>query len=222
MRSRMVIYLIQITVVFLLSGCTNSQATVKYQPGDKNVEAGQSLQWTFDSDRVGGLPIGAQVFSGNWAVRAESDTPSLPYALCQTGTDLYPALSLSDKIFTDVVVSTRFKPVSGSTDRAAGIIFRIQDKDNYYILRANALEDNVIVFKYVGGRRSEIKEGLFKVPSGKWQELRVEVKENTIRGYLGDNLVVETHDNTFKAGKIGLWTKADSVTCFDNVKATAK
>jgi hypothetical protein len=222
MKLNMVFYIIQITVVFLLFGCTNSQATVKYQPGDKNVKAGQTLQWTFDTDRVGGLPAGAQVFSGNWAVRAESDTPSPPNALCQTGTDLYPALTLSDKIFADVVVSTRFKPVSGTTDRAAGIIFRIQDKDNYYILRANALEDNVNIYKYTGGSRHEIKGGSAKVPSGQWQELRVEVKGNAIRGLLDGKLVVETHDDTFKAGRIGLWTKADSVTCFDDVKATAK
>lgn len=218
----MIVYIIQISAVFLLSGCTNSQATVKYQPGNRNVEAGQTLQWTFDTDRIGGLPIGAQVFSGHWAVRADTDAPSLPKAFCQTGTAQYPALSLSDKVFADVVISTIFKPISGSEDRAAGIIFRIQDKDNFYILRANALEDNVNIYKYVGGSRHEIQGGSAKVPSGQWRELRVEVKGNAIRGYLDGKLVVETHDDTFKAGKIGLWTKADSVTCFDNVKATAQ
>ncbi len=222
MKSRMIVYIIQITAVFLLSGCTNSQATVKYQPGDKNVEAGQTLQWSFDTDQVGGLPSGVQLFSGKWEVRTETDAPSPPKAFCQTGTAQYPALSLSDKVFADVVISTNFKPISGSEDRAAGIIFRIQDKDNFYILRANALEDNVNIYKYVGGSRHEIKGGSAKVPSGQWEELRVEVKGNAIRGFLDGKLVVETHDDTFKAGKVGLWTKADSVTCFDNVKATAK
>lgn len=222
MKSRMIVYIIQITAVFLLSGCTNSQATVKYQPGDKNVEAGQTLQWSFETDQVGGLPSDVQLFSGKWEVRTETDAPSPPKAFCQTGTAQYPALSLSDKVFADVVISTNFKPVSGSEDRAAGIIFRIQDKDNFYILRANALEDNVNIYKYVGGSRHEIKGGSAKVPSGQWQELRVEVKGNAIRGFLDGKLVVETHDDTFKAGKVGLWTKADSVTCFDNVNATAK
>jgi len=222
MKSRMIVYIIQITAVFLLSGCTNSQATVKYQPGDKNVEAGQTLQWSFETDQVGGLPSDVQLFSGKWEVRTETDAPSPPKAFCQTGTAQYPALSLSDKVFADVVISTNFKPISGSEDRAAGIIFRIQDKDNFYILRANALEDNVNIYKYVGGSRHEIKGGSAKVPSGQWQELRVEVKGNAIRGFLDGKLVVETHDDTFKAGKVGLWTKADSVTCFDNVNATAK
>ncbi|EKD59098.1 MAG: hypothetical protein ACD_55C00164G0001 [uncultured bacterium] len=78
------------------------------------------------------------------------------------------------------------------------------------------------IYKYVAGSRHTLNEGSAKVVSGKWQELRVEAKGNDIRGYLNGKLVVETRDDTFKAGKIGLWTKADSVTCFDDVKATAQ
>ncbi len=222
MRTKVVRHLIQIIVVFILSGCTKSQATVKYQPGDKNVTTGQTLQWTFDSDPVGGLPAGAHLFNGTWAVRKEAGAPTPSNALCQTGTARFPALSLSDKVFTDLIVTVRFKPISGNEDRAAGIIFRVQDKDNYYILRANALEDNVNIYKYAGGRRSAIKESSAKVPSGKWQELRVDVKGNSIRGFLNGKLVVEAHDDTYKAGKVGLWTKSDSQTCFDNVKVTAQ
>jgi hypothetical protein len=102
MKSKMVIYVTQIIVVFLLSVCTNSQATVKYQKGDKNVEAGQTLQWSFDSDPVGGLPAGTHAFSGKWELRAEADAPSRPNVLCQTGTEQYPALSFDDKIFTEI------------------------------------------------------------------------------------------------------------------------
>jgi Domain of Unknown Function (DUF1080) len=183
-------------------------------------KASQTTQWTFDKEQTGKFPAGATVFAGKWAVRAEADAPSSPNALCQTGNADYPALSLSDKIYSDVTIMTNFKPVSGNTDRAAGIIFRIQDKDNYYILRANALEDNVNIYKYVGGRRRAIQEGSAKVPSGTWQELRVEVKGNHIRGFLNGKKVVEATDDTFKSGKTGLWTKEDSVTCFDNVNIT--
>jgi hypothetical protein len=182
-----------------------------------NPSTNQSAQWTFDKDQVGKLPIGATVFKGNWAVRAETGTTSPPNSLCQTGKADYPALSLSETIYTDVTVTTRFKAISGKIDRAAGIFFRIQDKNNYYILRANALEDNVNIYKYVGGWRRAIQEGSVKVPSGTWQELRVEVKGNHIRGFLNGTQVVEATDDTFKSGKIGLWTKEDSVTCFDDV-----
>ncbi|HTG82296.1 MAG TPA: family 16 glycoside hydrolase [Geobacteraceae bacterium] len=180
--------------------------------------ASRTTQWTFDKDQTGKLPAGTTVFAGNWTVRAETDAPSSPNALCQTGYADYPALTLSDKVYSDVTVTTQFKPVSGNSDRAAGIIFRVQDKDNYYILRANALEDNVNIYKYVGGWRRVIQEGSAKVLSGSWQELRVEVRGNHIRGFLNGKQVVEATDDTFKAGKIGLWTKADSVTCFDNVQ----
>jgi Domain of Unknown Function (DUF1080) len=180
-------------------------------------------EWNFDADPVGGLPKGAIVFSGTWAVRAENDAPSAPNALCQTGNATFPALSLGDAVYSDFATSVSFKPISGNTDRAAGIIFRTQDKDNYYIVRANALENNVIIFKYVRGNRLTISEGAGKVATGQWQELGVEVSGNRIRGLVNGAAVVEATDDTFKtAGKIGLWTKADSVTCFDNVQVKAK
>jgi hypothetical protein len=174
------------------------------------------MHLNFDSDKVGGLPAGANAFSGKWAVHQESDAPSKPNALCQTGTAQYPALSVGDTPYTDATITVRFKPISGNEDRAAGIVFRIQDKDNYYIVRANALENNVNIYRYKGGRRSAIKEGTKQVASGQWQELRVEVKGNTIKGFLNGDLAVEATDSTFKSGKIGLWTKADSTTCFDD------
>jgi len=128
---------------------------------------------------------------------------------------------LTDVVFTNLAFSTRFKAIAGREDRAAGLIFRAQDKDNYYIVRANALEDNVNIFIYAGGVRRQLKEGSARVPSGQWQTLRVEAVGPRIRGFLNDRLVVETTDSTYKSGKIGLWTKADSVTCFSVVEAKA-
>lgn len=178
--------------------------------------ADSQVQWNFDNTQSGKLPAGAQIFTGTWAVRAEHGAPSAPNVLCQNGIADYPAIVLGSRVYSDVTVYTSFKPISGKEDMAAGIIFRVQDKDNYYILRANALEDNVILFKYVKGRRSSIKEGNIKVAKGVWQELRVEAKDSHILGYLNGTLIVDATDSTFKSGKLGLWTKADSQTCFDN------
>jgi Domain of Unknown Function (DUF1080) len=205
-------------VVFLIPG----QPTAKYQSSDRNAEAGEITEWNFDADSVGNLPSGVEAFSGKWAVRPEADAPSSPNVLCQTGTASFPALSLSDKVYTDVVVTIRFKPISGRTDQAAGIIFRVQDKDNYYILRANALEDNVNLYIYASGKRSSLKGSSAKVVSNVWQELRVEATGNHFRGFLNGQLVVEATDESYTAGKVGLWTKADSITCFDNVQVTAQ
>lgn len=138
MRNRLFL----ISALFAL-GCAKGQPVAKYQPGDLNVEAGQSTDWNFDGDPAGGLPAGAEVFSGSWQVRVEDDAPSKPNVLCQTGTTEFPAVCLSEKVYGDLVASVQFKPVSGSDDQAAGIIFRVQDRFNYYVLRANALENNV-------------------------------------------------------------------------------
>ncbi len=219
-RTGAILVCVGVAVALTLSVGNNGQAAAPSQPGAES-PPGRALRWTFESDPVGGLPRGAVVFSGTWAVRAEADAPSHPHALCQTGTAEFPALVLSEAVFTDVVLSARFKAVSGREDRAAGLIFRVQDKNNYYILRANALENNVNVYTYAHGRRHLLKEGSMPVPSGRWQALRAEVTGPRIRGFLNDRLAVEAIDNTYKTGTIGLWTKADSVTCFDDVDAKA-
>jgi hypothetical protein len=176
----------------------------------------------FDTVSTGQLPAGVQVFSGTWSVRAEKGTPTSPHALCQSAVADYPAIVLGDTVYSDGHVTTAFKTISGKEDQAAGIIFRVQDKDNYYILRANALEDNVILFKYVKGRRIAVKEGNIKVAKGAWQELMIMFEGSHILGYLNGKLVVNATDSTFKSGKVGLWTKADSQTCFDYVSVTAR
>lgn len=183
---------------------------------------GKTSEWNFDTEPVGGLPARATVFSGSWGVRAEAGAPSPPNALCQTGVAEFPALSLSEDIYTDATIEANFKPISGREDQAAGIIFRIQDRDNYYIVRANALEDNVNIYKFVHGRRIFIKGANAKVSSNRWQQLGVEVTRSRIRGSLNGQPMVEATEGTFRAGKIGLWTKADSVTCFNNVRVTTR
>lgn len=215
-------FLIGLAVVLLSIGCTRAQANPKFRAGDRMVPAGQSVGWNFDGESAGTLPSGTSVLGGTWEIRKEPDAPSATNVLCQTGMARYPAVALGNQSFTDLDASVRFKPISGREDRAAGIIFRVQDQDNYYILRANALEDNVNFYRYSGGSRSLIQEGSAKVETGKWQELRVEVRGETMRGYLNGTKVVEATDTSFKAGGVGLWTKADSVTCFDDLQVTAR
>jgi hypothetical protein len=205
-----------VVVLLSISAC-EGRPTIAFQSAAPS--PGGSTR-NFDSDSAGGLPAGAEVYAGSWVVRAEADAPSKPNALCQVGNAEFPAIALDTGVYGDVTVTVRFKPISGKVDQAAGVIARIQDKDNFYILRANALETNVNLYKYAGGRRSGIKDGGTPVASGKWQELRLEVSGETLRGFLDDKLVVEAKDATYTAGRIGLWTKADSVTCFDDFIVT--
>lgn len=177
------------------------------------------VTWDFDGSER--LPEGAEVFAGQWVVRSEAGAPSRPNALCQVGNAQFPAILLPSMVYGDLTATARFKPISGREDQAAGIIFRVQGKDDYYILRANALEGNVNLYRYVGGARSVIKEAAAAVAVGTWYELRIEATGDRLRGFLDGKLVVESSDATFKAGRVGLWTKADSVSCFDDVTVTA-
>jgi len=203
-------------------GCDGTPL-VKYQVADKTAAAGQPADWSFDRDEVGKPPAGGEVFGGTWEVRAEADAPSKPNVLSQSATgEDFQAVRLGTAVYTDLTATVRFKPVSGKDDQAAGIIFRVQDKDNYYIARANALEDNVILFRYASGKRSTLKEGSAKVPSGQWQELKVEAEGNRFRAFLNGQQVVEATDDAYPAGGMGLWTKADSVTWFDDFRVVPK
>jgi len=195
---------------------------VRYQSEDIGSSA-EPMLWSFDDLAEGDMPDGSEVLSeirlGGWGVRPEADAPSVPNALCQTGMGEFPAMALGPAVLGDLVMTARFKPISGQVDQAAGLIFRIQDGGNYYILRANALEGNVNLYKYASGRRSLMKDGKAEVRSGEWQELRVDVASNHFTGFLNGRPVVEATDDAYPAGRIGLWTKADSVTCFDDVAA---
>ena len=208
-------------LVVAATACQGQAASIPSTPPLTTAALTPASKWSFDADPVGGLPAGAETFSGTWTVRAETDAPSPPNALCQTGNADFPALMLDARPYTDVVMVAKFKPISGSVDRAAGLIPRIADKGNYYILRANALEGNVNLYKYVDGRRSSLRNGQASVATGQWQELRLEVRGDTLRGFLNGQPVTQVNDGTFGGpGGVGLWTKADSQTCFDDVEVS--
>jgi Domain of Unknown Function (DUF1080) len=195
--------------------------------------AGQQLVYNFDSDSAGQLPQkfhSALTGSGRepkWTVMADSSAPSKPNIVAQTSTDKtdyrFPLIIADEGSFRDLDLSVRFKAVSGNIDRAGGLVFRLRDPNNYYIVRANAPENNYRLYHVVNGRRSQFAGANLKVTSGEWHELRVEVVGNKITCYYDGNKKIEATDDTFKdAGKIGLWTKADSVTYFDDLKVTAR
>ena len=160
-------------------------------------------------------------FSGSWGVRAEDDAPSPPHALCENGRSAFAALSLADAIYTDVALSARLKVIPGSASRTAGLLFRVQDKDNYYVLGVDTLENSIALSKYADGRLSGIRDSPASVRTDQWLQLGVEARGNRLQGFLNGQLVVDGIDDTYKSGKVGLWTKADSVACFDDVDAKA-
>ena len=202
-------------------GCGQGSPSSTSSSSNPTATAGSLSTFDFHAEKEGTTPPDAIIFSGQWQVQKEAGAPSPPNALCQVGSATYPAVQLGSIVYTDLMASVGFKPISGKSDQAAGIIFRIQDKNNFYILRANALENNVNLYKFSNGDRSTIKESSVPVKTGEWQTLRVEVKGTRIRGFLNDQMVLEADDSSFSAGYVGLWTKSDSVSCFDDFKITS-
>ena len=161
-----------------------------------------------------------------WTVESDETAPSKAKVLKQSGRATYPLLLKNDSSIKDGFVETRFKAVAGSQDRAAGIVWRAKDANNYYVTRANALEDNVVLYKTVNGVRSPLdivgRKGGYgtdiKVPANIWHSLRVDFKGSRFRVSYNGKQMFEVEDSTFAdAGKVGLWTKADSVTLFDQI-----
>lgn len=199
--------------------------------------ATSQLVLDFDTTEGGALPTDfSTALTGGggpvrWMVKEDASAPSGGKVLAQTSTDTtdyrFPLCVYEKLMARDIEVAVRFKAVSGSVDQAAGLVVRFQDKDNYYIVRANALENNVVLYKVKNGKRTDLKPigtGPFaygkkaSVPHGQWNELHLTVTGKRFDVALNGQHLFAVDDETFpQAGKVGLWTKADSVTYFDNL-----
>src|SRR5213594_3818542 len=176
----------------------------------------------FDDMKSGAAPAGwtaTQTGSGRakWSVEKDDSAPSKPNVLKQSGQATFPVCIKNDTNLKDGFVEVKFKPVSGKEDQAGGVIWRAKDANNYYIARANVLEDNVTIYDTVNGRRTERKRANMKVASNQWHTLRVDFQGGHFTVTFDGKKALEWDDATFKdAGRVGVWTKADSVTAFDD------
>ena len=118
--------------------------------------------------------------------------------------------------YTDVDASVRFKPISGSEDASGGIVFRFSDS-RYYVIRANALEDNFNLYYYDRGRHQIIGARVKAPVLGQWHKLRITAEGDHIKGWLNDQHLIDHHDSRFTSGRVGHWTKSDSITAFDDL-----
>jgi hypothetical protein len=138
------------------------------------------------------------------------------------GTDnRFPIAVADSPSYGDVSVSVRCKTVSGRVDQACGIVWRYRDEKNYYVARANALEHNVRFYYVENGRRREISGWNGRVRSGVWHQLRADMRGHHVEVYFDREKVIDAHDSRFSTpGKVGVWTKADSETLFDDLTAS--
>ncbi len=164
-----------------------------------------------------------------WVVKEDPTAPAGPKVVTQTTSDKtsyrFPICIYDAFTGKDPELSVSFKPISGRVDQAAGLVWRYRDANNYYVVRANALEDNVVLYKMEHGKRSDLKpKGAWffsygkdaPVPTQRWSTLRVTVRGQEFSVWLDGEHLFDVEDETFSgAGRVGLWTKADSVTAFD-------
>jgi hypothetical protein len=195
-----------------------------------------AIEMTFATDPVGRTPAGwtaTKTGTGDpkWTVEADPTAPSKSQVVRQSGRATFPLLLKDGTSVKDGFVEVRFKALSGSEDRAGGVVWRAKDADNYYVARANALENNVVLYKTVDGRRSSLeivgRRGGYgvdvPVPANQWHTLRVEFAGTRFAVVFNGRRLFEVDDASFRdAGMVGLWTKADSVTVFDGFQYDGK
>ena len=193
-----------VLAVVLLVGITTSA-----------MAAGEKITMTYD---LGAENPKWKFAAGQWVRRASGGRQ----VLAQTAaTQPWAVAVLEDQKFEDVDVSVRFRPVSGKEDASGGIIFRAKDGRNYFLVRANALENNFRLYAIVNGKRSTIASARVEEPKlGTWHTIRVVATGPRVQAYLDNASLLDHQDKTFTEGWVGLWTKADSVTEFADLEVS--
>jgi Domain of Unknown Function (DUF1080) len=164
---------------------------------------------------------GWKTVEGQWGIEEMGGAPSGKRVLVQRATkNQFNVIVAPGEPYSDVDVSVRFKPISGREDASAGIVFRFAD-GKYYVVRANALEDN-FRFYYYDQKRYQLASATVKPPAlGQWHTLRVVAVGDLVQAYLDGKLLLDHRDSRFRSGQVGLWTKSDSVTAFDDLEIKA-
>jgi hypothetical protein len=192
----------------------------------------EPLLRNFESDAIGAPPAGFEFArtgggaEGKWIVRAENDG-SRNHVLVQESTDStdnrFPIAVLKDGSYKDVALSVRSQPRSGAVDQGFGLVWRYRDANNYYLARCNALEDNCRIYRVVSGSRRQFGGTNVTVAKNVWHSLKVEATGSRFVVWYDGSKVFDGSDETFEqAGKVGLWTKADSVIAFDDFTVTGR
>lgn len=190
--------------------------------------------WSFDALEVGSLPEGFRIEGTNprgplasWSVEADASAPSSPNVLALTDTKEGGGSSFNlcwtdNATFKDGVIEVKVKAGSGREDQGGGPIWRVQDRDNYYIARWNPLEDNFRVYIVKAGRRKMLEGGRVKGDPATWHTIRIEQMGDEIRCSFDGKALDLVRDSSFPdAGGVGLWTKADAATSFDDFEVKA-
>lgn len=186
------------------------------------ISAAQSEKrsWNFDADRTDGIAGGFTSEVGEWKIVADGSAPTKPNVFAQLAKNERPVFNVAlarEISFANVDITAQMKSIGGEIDQGGGVVWRARDAKNYYIARYNPLENNYRVYKVEEGRRTQLGTAALKESEG-WHTLRVTMTGERIECYYDGKKHLDVSDSTFKdAGKIGLWTKADAQTYFDDL-----
>jgi hypothetical protein len=170
-------------------------------------------RWDFDAKGIDGWTI----VTGQWAVEDMAGAPSGKRVLVQRAvSNDFNVIVAAGQQYADVDVSMKFRPISGREDASGGIVFRFSD-GRYYLIRANALENNFRFYYYDRGRRMLESASVRPPALGQWHAVRAVMIGDHVQGWLNGTLLLDYRDKRFAAGRVGLWTKADSITAFDDL-----
>ena len=180
--------------------------------------------FNFENYQLGQTPPGWSVsLTGrgkmcSWSILSDNGNKVLAQTSSETPDYRFNIVTNNTLSYKDVEISVRFKAVKGNGDQGGGPVWRYVDENNYYVARANPLENNYRLYKVVNGNRIQLKSANIKMTDGKWYNLKIVMKGNNIQCYFNGKPKLQATDNTFKdAGKIGLWTKSDAATWFDEL-----
>lgn len=225
-----------IVSVFALSfvifvGCGEEHANgEKGSHEEQIVYKGETKVWNFDNDKQGEIAEGfsnqltGKGGQGKWEVIKDNTATSMPNVIAQTSQEYFGyhfGMAVNEnETYDDFELIVKFKGVEGKEDQGGGPVWRYQDNNNYYVARANPLEDNFRVYKVVDGKRIQMDSVRLKVTGGEWHMIKILASKDRIQCFYDGQPYLEVKDGTFqKAGRIGLWTKADAVTYFDDLEA---
>ncbi len=226
------LYVLFVSTLLLISfGCKKSE--VDTPENKKSTPKLAKLQFestfNFETNKTGEQPAGWSNYLtgkgdlGKWEIREDDGKKVLAQVSQENFGNHFDVIVVDGSNFQDVVISVKFKGVKGEEDQGGGPVWRYQDADNYYIARANPLENNYRVYKVVNGRRKQMASADIDIPTGEWHAIKISMTNDHIECFYDGKKYLETQDGTFKkSGKIGLWTKADAFTYFDDLEIKGK
>jgi hypothetical protein len=228
---KQVFHLIAVLIGLSLLSCYHPQPNANTKKTNNNAKetivkpivAKADTSFNFEQYTTGKSPLGWSAYlTGHgepcrWEIRDDGGNKVLAQVSKETQ-DYRFNIMVNDKLMVkDVEITVKFKGVTGNNDQGGGPVWRFRDADNYYVVRANPLENNFRLYKVVNGDRHMLKSARINIETGKWYTIKVSTKGDKIKCYFDGKLALETTDDTFtQAGKTGLWTKSDAVTYFDD------